>query len=449
MSEDLYAYMDGTPAGVLNQNDSGRLSFTYLLDYLAARNATPLAPCLPLRKQPADHNPVRNYFAGLLPDSEQTREQWGKRYSVSPNNPFALLRHVGADAAGAIQVLPPELASTDALPRNTTTVQWLSDAELTNEVNALRRNPHDWQTHTHPGRWSLAGGQGKLALFHENGRWGIPSDSTPTTHILKPGIAGLTDSHITEYLCQQAARNVGLRAASTSLQPLTDGTTVLVSTRFDRQNLDGVWHRIHQVDMCQALGVHPNRKYQSDGGPNISSIADLLNASPLLERSDNARQFLQYLAYNYAIGGTDAHAKNFSLLMQGGSIVIAPLYDSASIFPHTHIFENQSSPLLLPMNIGHSRKFSDVTVDDWQQVGRKLLINETLTISLVRETVERTPDAISDAVTEFRTFAKEHELEYDQALLTRLSDGVAHQTKSSRITKSAPVPMALQAASPD
>ncbi len=134
---------------------------------------------------------------------------------------------------------------------------------------------------------------------------------------------------------------------------------------------------------------------------------------------------------------------------QGGSIVIAPLYDSASIFPHTHLFENQSSPLLLPMNIGHSRKFSDVTVDDWQQVGRKLLINETLTISLVRETVERTPDAISDAVTEFRTFAKEHELEYDQALLTRLSDGVAHQTKSSRITKSAPVPMALQAASPD
>ncbi len=49
MSEDLYAYMDGTPAGVLNQNDSGRLSFTYLPDYLAARNATPLAPCLPLR----------------------------------------------------------------------------------------------------------------------------------------------------------------------------------------------------------------------------------------------------------------------------------------------------------------------------------------------------------------------------------------------------------------
>jgi serine/threonine-protein kinase HipA len=55
---------------------------------------------------------------------------------------------------------------------------------------------------------------------------------------------------------------------------------VLAVERFDR-----VWTRdgrllcLPQEDMCQALSVLPNLKYQADGGPDNQAIMSLLKAS--------------------------------------------------------------------------------------------------------------------------------------------------------------------------
>src|SRR3546814_10116342 len=49
--------------------------------------------------------------------------------------------------------------------------------------------------------------------------------------------------------------------------------------RYDRMIRRRTWRRVHQEDMCQALGLHPSQKYQSDGGPSPDKIADLLRVS--------------------------------------------------------------------------------------------------------------------------------------------------------------------------
>ena len=105
--------------------------------------------------------------------------------------------------------------------------------------------------------------------------------------------------------------------------------------RFDRyrDKRDGLIKRIHQEDCCQALGVHPNRKYQSEGGPGIPEIMDLLRftKAPDIDRD----RFMRAQAFNGLIGGTDAHAKNYSILYEpGGAFRLMPLYDLISFLPY-------------------------------------------------------------------------------------------------------------------
>ena len=91
--------------------------------------------------------------------------------------------------------------------------------------------------------------------------------------------------------------------------------------------------RLHQEDVCQALGVSPHRKYQNEGGPGPEDIVSLLIRESNEPETDVAA-FLDALALNWVIGGTDAHAKNYSLLLSAGSVRLAPLYDLISILPY-------------------------------------------------------------------------------------------------------------------
>jgi serine/threonine-protein kinase HipA len=118
-------------------------------------------------------------------------------------------------------------------------------------------------------RISLAGAQAKTALLRSGDRWGVPQGSIPTSHILKPAIAGLDDHDLNEHLCLDAARRAGLSAVRTAVWRFGDETAVVV-TRYDRLTRDGETVRVHQEDICQALSVPPDRKYERDGGPALS-----------------------------------------------------------------------------------------------------------------------------------------------------------------------------------
>jgi hypothetical protein len=46
--------------------------------------------------------------------------------------------------------------------------------------------------------------------------------------------------------------------------------------RYDRRLERRRWRRIHQEDLCQAFGLPPSRKYESEGGPGVRQIAELI-----------------------------------------------------------------------------------------------------------------------------------------------------------------------------
>jgi serine/threonine-protein kinase HipA len=104
LSQDLVTLLDGRRAGVLSQDRNGRLRFVYDADYPV--DGTPLSPRLAVVGGEYTHGEIAPFVAGLLPDNDQVMARWGRMFSVSPRNEFAILAHVGADCAGAVQFFP-------------------------------------------------------------------------------------------------------------------------------------------------------------------------------------------------------------------------------------------------------------------------------------------------------------------------------------------------------
>ncbi|PRC42129.1 type II toxin-antitoxin system HipA family toxin, partial [Mycobacterium sp. ITM-2017-0098] len=198
--------------------------------------------------------------------------------------------------------------------------------------------------------------------------------------------------HVNEALCLRTAREAGLLAATSEVVQIGDNQ-VLISTRYDRRHDGTGWHRVHQEDMCQALSVHPSLKYQSDGGPGVGDIADLLDRLPIEDRGVNAERFFKALAFNVLIGGTDAHAKNYSLVLIGSRAQVSPLYDVASAAPYEHRERLRSS-----MKIGEHWKMLDVNSSDWRKVGRRLGVPADQAVAWVDELRSELPDAVERAI---------------------------------------------------
>ena len=130
------------------------------------------------------------FLQGLLPDSEQALEAISRRYSVSTRSPFSLLEHVGADVAGAVQILPPEVESPDAMGSRAKS-RTVNEAEIGVMLNqVLKEYAEGVPFFGSVGNFSLAGAQPKIALLrNQRGESAVPEGATPSTHILKP-VAG-------------------------------------------------------------------------------------------------------------------------------------------------------------------------------------------------------------------------------------------------------------------
>jgi serine/threonine-protein kinase HipA len=391
----MNVFLDGVLAGELEQLPGGALSFTYNTDYASGRNPTPLSLSMPLSATRHGNRVVSAWLEGLLPDNLAVREEWGRRFQVSARNPFALLRHVGRDAAGAVQVLPVDVDPPDAAVR-TGDVRRLSERELCDMLLALTMRDDGWEVGERSGRWSLAGAQNKVALHRlDDGAWGVPNDSTPTTHVLKPTSVGtrFADLHVNEFVCLRAAGLLGLRVAHVDLVDF-GGAKTLVSTRYDRgRDRSGTWLRLHQEDLLQAMSLPPSKKYQADGGPSIKNVAALLGTLGLNDRDQVRMAFFEAFTFNVLVGGTDAHAKNYSLLLRGSRVAMAPLYDAASYAPYLRRGEAARSS----MKVGAHWEVRDVTVEDWLDVASALEVEPDSALERVEQLRKALPDAVADA----------------------------------------------------
>jgi serine/threonine-protein kinase HipA len=203
-------------------------------------------------------------------------------------------------------------------------------------------------------------------------------------------------------------------AVRTQVRRFGDVSAVVVE-RFDRRLASQATGRVHQEDLCQAMSVPPSGKYQSEGGPGPRQIADLLRRVMRPGEAYAALwRFADALIWNWLIAGTDAHAKNYSILLAGDEVRLAPLYDVSSALPYG-VHEKK---LRLAMKIGGEYGVSP-SRNAWPRAAADLGLPADELIDRMCELAERAPDAFAEA-------AKAPDvLELGRALPAKLADLVA------------------------
>ena len=417
MSAELIALFNGREIGRVARDNRGRLAFVYAEGWRTARGAYPLSLSMPLTAAEHGHKSIDAFLWGLLPDNDAVLDRWSRRFHVSARNAFALIGNVGEDCAGAIQFVPP--GRLDAVTgKGPSKVEWLDDAAVAARLKLLRTDHAAWRTAHDTGQFSLAGAQPKTALLCESGRWGVPSGSIPTTHILKPP-SGELDGHVeNEHLCLRLASALGLIAARSQVKWFHDQVAIVIE-RYDREvTADGII-RVHQEDVCQSLGILPTRKYENEGGPGAHAIVELLRTFSG-RPGDDVDRFVDALAFNWLIGGTDGHAKNYSMLIGGGGRArLAPLYDIASILPYD--FDLQR--VRLAMKIGGEYRLRDIGPQQWLKFAVDLRLDADALFQRIRELAVQIPDVVTSLAREAAREGLNH------PLVARLSNALIARAK--------------------
>jgi serine/threonine-protein kinase HipA len=389
MTTHLIAFADGLVMGTVTQARSGQLAFAYSQEWLDSSAAYPLSISMPLAPEQYGHRKIEPFLWGLLPDNEIVLGQWARKFHVSPRNAFGLIANVGEDCAGAVQFVRPERLGAVRLgaPQE---VQWLDEAAVADRLRALHQDQSAWRIPRDTGQFSLAGAQPKTALLLDNGRWGVPSGRLPTTHILKPP-TGEFDGHAeNEHFCLQLARSFDLPTANSEIRRFEDQIAIIVE-RYDRIRTGRTIRRVHQEDVCQALGLLPTKKYQGDGGPGVREIAGLLTTFSTAPAQDT-NTFVGAIAFNWLVAGTDAHSKNYALLLGSESRVrLAPLYDLASALPYPGM---RPIGLKLAMKIGGEYRLRNIAARHWRRLATEVRQNPEELLGKLRVTAEAMPDHV-------------------------------------------------------
>ena len=391
MTDSLAVILDDAVAGMLTRLSGGRLRFEYDERYRQGRNPTPLSVSMPPQVRSHPDGVVTPWLWGLLPDNDAVLTRWARDFHTSASSPFSMLATpIGHDCAGAVRFTSAD--TVDEVIGQPGEVTWLSTEDVAERLRELQVDATAWLGRDFTGQFSLAGAQAKTALLHQDGRWGVPSGVAATSHILKPAVAGLDDHDLNEHLCLDAAGRAGLVVARTRVAQFA-GESAIVVERYDRRQVDGALIRIHQEDFCQAMSIPPTRKYQNEGGPGVKEIVKLLRSAMPSRIADEAIwRFLDALAWNWIIAGTDAHAKNYSLLLADDQVRLAPLYDVASALP----YDTHERKLRLAMKIGGDYRVF-LYHDTWDVAANDLGLDSEAVHARVEELAASASDAFADA----------------------------------------------------
>jgi serine/threonine-protein kinase HipA len=403
----LSVWMNGLRVATWRIPARGDVELQYDRDWLVSEQRRALSLSLPLgvNDTPIKGAKVDWYFENLLPDSLAIRRRIARRFRTESTSAFDLLEAIGRDCVGAVQLL-----AEDAQPEGVDRIEGapMTEDEIGEHLQRVVSMPsqQDDRLDDDDFRVSLAGAQEKTALLFHEGRWMHPHGATPTTHILKLPIglvgnarADFSTSVENEWLCMELLRAYGLPVANVEMREFA-GQKALVVERFDRRLHDSGRRllRLPQEDFCQALGVPPHNKYESDGGPGILDLAKVLQGSEAAH-ADRELLFASQILF-WMLAATDGHAKNFSIrLLAAGGFQLTPIYDVVSIWPVVGDAANQWSMRRAKLAMAVSGKnrhyhLRDIQRRHFNAMALKCGWEETAD-PLIQKLIERTPQAIA------------------------------------------------------
>lgn len=431
---ELKVWANGQSVGTWRLSSRGRMEFQYEDAWLAAPDTRPISTSLqlPLNNVPYTGKLVEAYFDNMLPESDTIRRRIQERFQIPTREPFELLGAIGRDCVGAVQIVPAD----ETPPRvDRIDVVALSDSDIANELTWVT-SPRGLVRDEKEFRISIAGAQEKTAFTRHGGKWCRPQGSTPTTHIFKLPLgvvssyrADMSGSVENEWLCAAIAKAFGLPVAGCEVAEFGEHK-VLVVERFDRQlhSSGRYWLRLMQEDFAQATGTPWYKKYQSDGGPGVLQLAEILSASTDAKR-DIATFFRAQLLF-YLLAAIDGHAKNFSIrILAGGQYQLTPLYDMLSAWPvigkkaNEIPFEKAKLAMALP---GERPRYNLASIQrrHFEALGKKLAVGAE-TANLIDEMLEKTATVIAGV-------QRELPRGFPQALADRIFEGMTRATRLLR-----------------
>ena len=389
----LRVLLNNRPVGRLNKAATGAIDFQYEAAWLDWEHAMPVSLSLPLREDAYRGAAVTAVFDNLLPDSDTLRRRVTEKVGAAGTDFYSLLAAIGRDCVGALQFMGLDENAPDG-ESGAITGELVNESAIERLLQGLSQAPLGLSRDV-DFRISVAGAQEKTALLRHKGQWWKPSGTTPTTHIFKKQIGRLPDgidlsnSVENEFYCLRLAAAFGLPVTKAEMQDF-NGMRALVVERFDRRwTADKRLLRMPQEDFCQVLSVPPTRKYQSEGGPGLIQMLEVLRGSdsPTVDRET----LLKAQIFFWLIGATDGHAKNFSIFLgPGGSYRLTPLYDVLTAQPSLEAGQVQRKQMKLSMSVGTNRHYR---IDEIQ---RRHFVQTALAAGLSRSAIAMVLEEVVD-----------------------------------------------------
>ena len=407
-SRSLSIWTNGVRVGRWTIPARGEMELRYDADWVGAAVGRPLSLSLPFNLQnlPLKGEKVANYFDNLLPDSDAMRRRVAERFKTGSTEPFDLLKAIGCDCVGAVQILdedevPKDFDRIEGVPLSEEDIERHLIETVSPQAFAAGRDPDaDF-------RISLAGAQEKTAFLWWGGQWLAPRGATPTSHIFKLPLglmggrrADFSTSVDNEWLCLRLLKAYGLNVADARIATFGQ-QRVLVVERFDRRiSPNGQWlMRLPQEDFCQVEGCSPLRKYENEGGPGLKDLFATLRQSVNAEADMKTLMATQVLFW--LLRAPDGHAKNFSIqLLPRGRFQLTRLYDVMSAWPVLGDGPNQWSPREIKLAmalLGKSRHYEmrGIQRRHFNSTAQKVGYGPSAE-PIIEELIARTPAAIAE-----------------------------------------------------
>jgi len=374
--------------GTIKSDAAGRFCFSYQTEWLASPSAFPVSVTLPLQAGEVEGGPAHAFFANLLPEGS-VREAVCRRLGISEANDTELLRAIGGECAGALSIVDPAAPPADLENHyeelDPKRLRKLGTDEI---VPLLIGGPTT--------RLSLAGAQDKLPVALIKGTLHLPIGASASTHILKLPNSRYAHMPVNEAYVLGLAAHVGMQCVSARLVSVTDPPSLLVE-RYDRLTSADPWpvRRIHQEDLCQALGLPPSQKYEQEGGPSFAQVLGVMRRH-VVDPLRDVQRLIEWQAFNVVVGNSDGHGKNLSIVYDDGAARLAPFYDLLCTREYARVDRS------LAMSVGGRRDPDQLDAEQWARFAIDSEMRPRVVLDIVGSVVARISDDITEWTKEFR-----------------------------------------------
>ena len=381
------------PVGSIRGEDESDACFQYNEEYRRSPDAAALSISLPLQKDPFSPARTARFFEGLLPEGF-TRRSVAQWMHVDESSYLSILHGLGRECLGAIRV-------AEADETQESSYEQISSDHIRKLAAEGATKSTDLVVKSH---LSLTGASGKVGLYYdaENDRWYLPHGTAASTHIVKQSHVRLDGIVTNEQLSLLTAAQCGISIPHSFIINTGKGAEneVLFATmRYDRlipkngsRLISGLPRplRLHQEDFAQAMGIPASDKYEQETDTHMRGMFDILrkhSANPI----EDQLKLWDLIVFNFLIGNTDAHIKNFSLLYGPDlkSIRLAPAYDLVS----TVVYEQSTRDMAF--SIGGICSIDEINAETFRKAAKAVGLGERIAMNHFSDLCGRFTAALS------------------------------------------------------